>query len=86
MIVVEEAIRGSLVRLEPFNRCAVDEEEIRVTVSVVINPGRAGSRRFEQVPFGLRPAEHVDEVDSCLPRNVPESNVVSRSMHRFLGG
>ena len=85
-IVVEEAIRGSLVRREPFNCRAVDEEKIRVTVSVVINPGRAGSRRFEQVPFGLRPAEHVDEVDSRLPRDVLESNVAGGCMHGCRGG
>jgi len=72
---VEEAIRGSLVRLEPFNRCAVDEEEIGVAVPVVIDPGHAGPCRFEQVPFGVRPAKHVDEVDSRLLRDVGESNV-----------
>jgi len=72
VVVAIEMVGRYFARRESFERGAVDNENIRPAVVVVIENGNAGASGLDDVLLGVHTAEHVHHVEPGLLRDIFE--------------
>ena len=92
VVVVVEEVAGGLVLFVPgvcaWEGGAVDEEDVRPAVAVVVEDGDAGAGGLDDVTFGLDAAVNVANGDASLRRDIDEpcrGRVIGRGRVGLLG-
>ena len=70
MIVTVEVIRGSFAFGGSFQCCAIDDENIRPAVVVIIENCDPGAGGLDDLLLGVHTAEHIHHREAGFGRNV----------------
>src|SRR5256885_12095683 len=85
MIIAIKMVSGTLAGRKSFQRCTVDEENVRPAVVVVIEYRDTGAGGFNNVFLGVHSPEHVRHRESSLLGDIRKVSEFGCRRSVFLG-